>query len=149
MLSYRPPMSNAERQRRFRERHPGYFQRYKARRRVTIAGALAAKLTGRARMIAAAADEKFRAVIVRDIDRLSRNDEELPGIIYSLRDSGVEVWSYTDGVRVDTRTAMHRGMLTMKATFAAAEREAAQQRTREAMRSKAGRGQSGVQQHQS
>jgi DNA invertase Pin-like site-specific DNA recombinase len=31
-------------------------------------------------------------------------------------------------------------MLTMTATFAAAEREAAQQRTREAMRSKAGRG---------
>jgi DNA invertase Pin-like site-specific DNA recombinase len=35
---------------------------------------------------------------------------------------------------------MSRGMLTMKATFAAAEREAAQQPTREAMRSKAGRG---------
>ncbi len=105
-----------------------------------VSGALATKLTGRARMLAAAADEKFSALIVRDVDRLSRNDEELPGIIYSLRDAGVEVWSYSDRSQVDTRTAMHRGMLTMKATFAAAEREAAQQRTREAMRSKAARG---------
>src|SRR5215475_7576825 len=51
-----------------------------------VSGAVATKLTGRARMLAAAADEKFSAVIVRDVDRLSRNDEELPGIIYSLRD---------------------------------------------------------------
>jgi DNA invertase Pin-like site-specific DNA recombinase len=79
-------------------------------------------------MLAAAADEKFSLVIVRAVDRLSRNDEELPGIVYSLRDAGVEVWSYADRSRVDTRTAMSRGTLTMKATFAAAEREAAQQR---------------------
>lgn len=105
-----------------------------------VSGALATKLTGRARMLAAAADEKFAVLIVRDVDRLSRNDEELPGLIYSLRDSGVEVWSYTDRMRVDTRTAMSRGMLSLKATFAAAEREAAQVRTREAMRSKAARG---------
>jgi DNA invertase Pin-like site-specific DNA recombinase len=105
-----------------------------------VSGAIATKLTGRARMLAAAADEKFSVVVVRDVDRLSRNDEELPGIIYSLRDTGVEVWSYADRARVDTRTAMSRGMLTMKATFAAAEREAAQQRTREAMRGKASRG---------
>jgi DNA invertase Pin-like site-specific DNA recombinase len=105
-----------------------------------VSGAVATKLTGRARMLAAAQDDKFSVVIVRDVDRLSRNDEELPGIIYSLRDAGVEVWSYADQTRVDTRTAMSRGMLTMKATFAAAEREAAQARTREAMRSRAERG---------
>jgi DNA invertase Pin-like site-specific DNA recombinase len=91
-------------------------------------------------MVAAAAAEKFSVLIVRDVDRLSRNDEELPGIIYSLRDAGVEVWSYSERSRVDTATAMHRGMLTMRATFAAFEREAGQQRTREAMRSKAARG---------
>src|SRR5262245_20168630 len=105
-----------------------------------VSGAVATKLAGRARMLAAAADEKFGAVIVRDVDRLSRNDEELPGIIYSLRDSGVEVWSYSTRTRVDTRTALDRGMLSMRATFAAAEREAAQARTREAMRGKASRG---------
>jgi len=59
---------------------------------------------------------------------------------YALDDCGVEVWYYADRQRVSTETAMHRGMLGMKATFAAAEREAAQQRTREAMRSKAQRG---------
>jgi len=91
-------------------------------------------------MFAAAAEGKFEALIVRDLDRLSRNDEELPSLIYSLRDSGVAVWSYADKTRVDTRTAMSRGMLTMKATFAAAEREASQERTREALRRKAERG---------
>src|SRR5262245_23407748 len=105
-----------------------------------ISGAVSTKLVSRARMLAAAAEGKFEALIVRDVDRLSRNDEELPGLIYTLRDAGVEVWGYADRSRVDTRTAMSRGMLTMKATFAAAEREAAQARTREAMRSKAGRG---------
>jgi len=65
---------------------------------------------------------------------------ELPGIVYALRDAGVEVWSYADRTRVNTSTAMNRGMLTMKATFAAAEREAAQTRTTEAMFGKAGRG---------
>jgi site-specific DNA recombinase len=52
----------------------------------------------------------------------------------------VEIWYYADRSRVDTRTALTRGMLSMKATFAAAEREAAQSRTREALRSKAQRG---------
>ena len=56
-----------------------------------VSGAVATKLIGRARLLAAAAEEKFSVVIVRDVDRLSRNDEELPGIIYSLRDAGVEV----------------------------------------------------------
>ena len=105
-----------------------------------ISGAESAKLVSRARMLAAAADGKFSALIVRDVDRLSRNDEELPSLVYSLRDSGVEIWCYADRARVDTRTAMNRGMLNMRATFAAAEREAAQTRTREAMRRKAERG---------
>jgi hypothetical protein len=33
MLSIPPPMSNLERQRRFRASHPGYFNKYNARRR--------------------------------------------------------------------------------------------------------------------
>ncbi len=105
-----------------------------------VSGALGTKLTDRARMLAAAAEEKFGVLIVRDLDRLSRNDEELPSLIYSLRDCGVEIWCYADRSCVDTRTALNRGMLSMRATFAAAEREAGQQRTREAMRSKAAQG---------
>ena len=105
-----------------------------------ISGALATKLLSRARMLAAAANEEFSVLIVRDVDRLSRNDEELPGLVYTLRDAGVEIWCYGDGARVDTATALSRGMLSMRATFAAAEREAAQTRTREAVRSRAQKG---------
>jgi DNA invertase Pin-like site-specific DNA recombinase len=105
-----------------------------------ISGALATRLRGRAQMLAAAVAGTFDVLIVRDIDRLSRNDEELPGIIYTLRDAGVEVWQYTDGTRIDTSTAMARGMLTMKATFSAVEREKAQTRTHEVLRGKAALG---------
>jgi len=72
-----------------------------------------------------------------DESRLSRDDEELPGLVYTLRDAGVSIWRYTDRAQVFTKTALDRGMLAMRATFAAAEREAAQQRTREALRAKA------------
>jgi DNA invertase Pin-like site-specific DNA recombinase len=46
-----------------------------------VSGAVATKLTGRARLLATAAEEKFSVLIVRDVDRLSRNDEELPGMV--------------------------------------------------------------------
>src|SRR5262245_48927892 len=91
-------------------------------------------------MLAAAGAEQFDILIVRDLDRLSRNDEELPGLIYTLRDAGVEVWSYADRSRVETESALQRGMLSMKATFAGAEREAAQKRTREQKRARAAEG---------
>ena len=108
-----------------------------------ISGVESTKLVSRARMLAAAVDGKFSVLIIRDLDRLSRNDEELPSLIYSLRDCGVEIWTYADRTRVDTRTALNRGMLSMRATFAAAEREAAQTRTAEAMRRKVQRGEVG------
>jgi site-specific DNA recombinase len=105
-----------------------------------VSGALTSKLVNRARMLAAAAEGKFSAVVVRDYDRLSRDDREGPAFIYSLEDLGLEIWYYSDRSRVDTRTALSRGMLSMKATFAAAEREAAAARTHEALRAKAQRG---------
>jgi DNA invertase Pin-like site-specific DNA recombinase len=105
-----------------------------------VSGALTSKLVNRARLLAAAAEGKFSAVVVRDYDRLSRDDREGPAFIYALEDLGVEIWYYADKSRVDTRTALSRGMLSMKATFAAAEREAAAARTHEALRAKAQRG---------
>src|SRR4029453_15734006 len=74
-----------------------------------VSGALTSKLVNRARMLAAAAEGKFSAVIVRDYDRLSRDDREGPGFIYALDDCGVEIWYYSDRTRVDTRTALTRG----------------------------------------
>jgi len=102
-----------------------------------ISGAEFLKLTSRARMLAAAERGEFGALVIMNEDRLSRDDEELPSLIYTLRDDGVSIWRYTDRAQVFTKTALDRGMLAMRATFAAAEREAAQQRTREALRAKA------------
>lgn len=53
-----------------------------------VSGALATKLVSRARMVAAASAEKFSVLIVRDVDRLPRNDEELPGLIYTGEERG-------------------------------------------------------------
>ncbi len=105
-----------------------------------ISGSEATKLVSRARMLAAADAGRFHALVVMNEDRLSRDDEELPGLVYTLRDAGVQVWRYTDRSQVFTRTAFDRGMLAMRSTFAAAEREAAQQRTREALRQRAAHG---------
>ena len=43
MLRPVPPMSNTERQRRFRERNPGYYQRLHARARARVKEAIAQK----------------------------------------------------------------------------------------------------------
>ena len=44
MLKPTPPMSNSQRQRLFRERHPGYYQRLHARRRAEVAALQAARM---------------------------------------------------------------------------------------------------------
>ena len=42
MISSLPPMSNYERQRRFRERNPGYYGRLRRRRKAELTAALSA-----------------------------------------------------------------------------------------------------------
>src|SRR5207244_295045 len=54
-----------------------------------ISGRETAKLVNRARMLADATAGKFSVVIVRDFDRISRDDREGPGFVYMLRDAGV------------------------------------------------------------
>ncbi len=99
-----------------------------------VSGRLRAKLVNRNKMLAAAMAEEFSVLIVRDLDRLSRNDEELPGLVYTLRDAGVDVWCYADGQKVDTRTALSRLMLNVKSYSGTAETEKASERTREQKR---------------
>lgn len=99
-----------------------------------VSGRLRTKLVSRNRMLAAAMAEEFNVLVVRDLDRLSRNDEELPGLIYTLRDAGVEVWCYADGNRVDTRTALARLQLNIRSYSGTAETEKASERTREQKR---------------
>ena len=53
-----------------------------------ISGQESAKLVNRARLLADATAGKFTAVIVRDYDRISRDDREGPRLIYDLQDLG-------------------------------------------------------------
>jgi site-specific DNA recombinase len=107
-----------------------------------ISGAETTKLLSRARMLAASEAPRppFDVLVVMSLDRLSRDDEELPSVVYALRDAGVRIFAYQDGQEIVTATAFNRGMLAMRSTFAAAEREAAQLRTREGMARKAAAG---------
>ena len=105
-----------------------------------ISGQESAKLVNRARMLADATQGKFSVVIVRDYDRISRDDREGPSFVYMLRDAGVEVWEYVSRAPIKVDRAMDRTMLNMKAGFAAHEAEAASDRTREQKRAKASLG---------
>lgn len=95
-----------------------------------ISGRRKTKLVSRNKMLADALADTFDVLVVRDLDRLSRNDEELPGLIYTLRDAGVEVWCYADGARVDTKTALSRLQLNIKGFAGSTEAEKASDRTR-------------------
>src|SRR5262249_40497679 len=53
-----------------------------------VSGQLATKLVNRARMLADATAGKFTVVIVRDFDRISRDDREGPRFVYDLQDAG-------------------------------------------------------------
>jgi site-specific DNA recombinase len=105
-----------------------------------VSGQESAKLVNRARMLADAVAGKFQVVIVRDYDRISRDDREGPAFIYMLQDAGVTVYEYVARSPIKVDRAMDRTMLNMKAGFAAHEAEAASARTREQKHAKAARG---------
>jgi len=105
-----------------------------------VSGQEYARLVNRARLLADAVAGKFRAVIVRDYDRISRDDREGPAFIYMLADAGVQVWEYLSRSPIKTDRAMDRTMLNLKAGFASHEAEAASDRTREKKFDKAARG---------
>jgi len=105
-----------------------------------ISGRETAKLVNRARMLADATSGKFSKVIVRDFDRISRDDREGPSFVYMLQDAGVEVFEYATKSPIDTSTALKRTLLNMKAGFASHEAEASAARTYEQKKAKASRG---------
>ena len=105
-----------------------------------ISGRETAKLVNRARMLSDATAGKFAHVIVRDYDRLSRDDREGPSFVYMLQDAGVTVWEYSTRALIDTSSALKRTLISMKAGFAAHEAEAAASRTYEKKREQAARG---------
>jgi site-specific DNA recombinase len=105
-----------------------------------VSGRDTLRLLNRARMLADAVMGKFSAIIVRDFDRISRDDREGPGFVYMLHDAGVEVWEYSTRAPIKVERALDRTMLNMKAGFATHEAEEASKRTREQKFERAGRG---------
>jgi DNA invertase Pin-like site-specific DNA recombinase len=105
-----------------------------------VSGAETAKLVARRRMLQAADEGKFQILVVRDLDRLSRDDRDLPPLALALNEADVTVWCYGDGQPVDLATAMGRAMVNLKATFSAVEREKTSQRVREKLERLAARG---------
>src|SRR5215471_1804671 len=105
-----------------------------------VSGQEYARLVNRARLLADATAGKFGAVIVRDYDRISRDDREGPAFVYMLADAGVRVWEYLSRSPIKTARAMDRTMLNLKAGFASHEAEAASDRTREKKFDRAARG---------
>src|SRR5947209_4555372 len=86
-----------------------------------VSGQESAKLVNRARMLADAVAGKFQVVIVRDFDRISRDDREGPAFIYMLQEADVTVFEYLTRSPIKVDRAMDRTMLNMKAGFAAHE----------------------------
>jgi site-specific DNA recombinase len=105
-----------------------------------VSGRETARLVERARMLTEALAGGFDVVVVRDFDRLSRDDREGPAFVYMLSDAGVQTWEYLSRGPIRVERALDRTMLTMKAGFAAHEAEAATERTRDAKYAKAAAG---------
>jgi site-specific DNA recombinase len=72
-----------------------------------VSGQASNRLVQRNKLMADAADGKFSVVLVRNSDRLSRDDKEVDPVVV-LDGYGVAVWEYLDGKQVDVGTATDR-----------------------------------------
>jgi site-specific DNA recombinase len=72
-----------------------------------VSGQASNRLVQRSRLMADAANGAFDAVIVRNADRLSRDDIEVDPVVI-LAGYGVEVWEYLTAKRLDVGTAKDR-----------------------------------------
>ena len=72
-----------------------------------VSGQATNRLVQRGRLMADAADGKFDVVVVRDADRLSRDDKEVDPVIV-LHGYGVAVWEYMEGRVVNVGNATER-----------------------------------------
>jgi site-specific DNA recombinase len=100
-----------------------------------VSGQESEKLKGRDRLFGAIeqARRPFDVLVIWELSRLSRDDEELPGLVRDLREAGVRLFCEQDKQEVLTENAFQRGMVTMKSVFVSAEAEAASTRTRAGM----------------
>jgi len=105
-----------------------------------VSGAETKRLRERARMIAAASNREFDAVIMQAQDRFSRRDgHEAVGELQQLS-KHVEVWFYADSQRFESGTFASNTLGFLQAEFAAEYRRAIAAKTTEAMLRKAQQG---------
>ena len=105
-----------------------------------VSGAETKRLRERTRMIAAASNREFDAVIMQAQDRFSRRDgHEAVGELQQLS-KHVEVWFYADSQRFESGTFATNTLGFLKAEFAAEYRRAIAAKTTEAMLRKAHQG---------
>jgi site-specific DNA recombinase len=95
-----------------------------------VSGQHSKKLVQRGRLMADAAEGKFDVVIVRDSDRLSRDDKEVDPIVV-LAGFDVTVWEYTKDAEVNVGDATNRLVRSIHRFKGSKEAEDASARTRE------------------
>jgi len=88
------------------------------------------RLVGRAKLFLAAEEGLFDVVIVRDTDRLSRDDVEADPVV-TLANAGVAVWEYSTGRPVDVSDPTNRLVRHVHRYRGASEAESGSKRTRE------------------
>jgi site-specific DNA recombinase len=101
-----------------------------------VSGRARTKLIGRAKLFLAAEEGQFDVVIVRDSDRLSRDDEETDPVAL-LRDSDVQVWEYTTGQMIDVSDTTGRLVRSVHRYRGASYAESVSKNTREQKLAKA------------
>ena len=104
-----------------------------------VSGRTRTKLIGRAKLFLAAEEGQFDVVIVRDSDRLSRDDEETDPVVM-LRDCDVQVWEYTTGQMIDVSDTTGRLVRNVHRYRGASYAESVSKNTREQKKAKAAEG---------
>ena len=77
-------------------------------------------------MLKDAQRKKFEKLIIWSVDRLGRNLKNIIGVLSTLHESGIEVFSYKQGI--DTSTTMGRSFMAITGIFAEIENDLRKER---------------------
>jgi len=76
---------------------------------------------------------KFDVLVVRDLDRIGRDQQYGQAAMYKIAEAGVKVWEYVSGAEVPLEGAMNQIYLGLKFGFAALEIEKTSERVTDKM----------------
>ena len=79
-----------------------------------------------ARMLKDAQRKKFQKLIIWSVDRLGRNLKNIIGVLTTLQELGIEVYSYKQGI--DSSTTMGRSFMAIVGIFAEIENDLRRER---------------------